>query len=179
MLSDLNKILIDKEKLDRRISEIGQEISAKYQDEVPIFVCILKGASLFLADLIRTIDVPVEIDFMSISSYGNSTTSSGIVKIRKDIDADICNRTVIIVEDIVDSGLSLNYIKEYLLQHKPKLIETCVLLDKPTSHKIEVSIDYLGFSVPDEFVVGYGLDYAEKYRNLPFIGILKKEIYSC
>ena len=141
-------------------------------------ICILRGAVLFLSDLIKNIDEPVEIDFLSLSSYGDSTQSSGIIRIRKDIDSNIHNRHVIIVEDIVDSGLTLQYIHDYLMKHKPISVKTCVLLDKPVAHKIEMKLDYIGFEIGNEFVVGYGLDYAEKYRNLPYIGILKKEKYS-
>jgi hypoxanthine phosphoribosyltransferase len=130
-----------------------------------------------LADLVRSISIPVEVDFLAISSYGAGTSSSGVVKIRKDIDLDISGRDVIVVEDIVDSGLSLQYIKDYLWQHKPSSLRTCVLLDKPEAHKIEVHFDYVGFEVQNEFVVGYGLDFAETYRNLPYIGILKEELY--
>jgi len=130
-----------------------------------------------LSDLVRSISIPLEIDFMAISSYGSGTSTSGIVKIRKDIDTDVCDRDVIIVEDIVDSGLSLQYIKEYIMKHKPRSVKICVLLDKPEAHKIEVAFDYVGFTVGNEFVVGYGLDFAERYRNLPYIGILKEELY--
>ena len=178
MKKDLEKILIGKDKLQTRIEELGKEISRDYKDKNPILICILKGAVLFLSDLMKNISVPLEIDFLSLSSYGNSTKSSGIVKIRKDIEADIFGRHVIVVEDIVDSGLTLEYIMDYLNKHKPLSVKTCTLLDKPDAHKIAIKIDYVGFEVGNEFVVGYGLDFAEKYRNLPYIGILKKEIYS-
>lgn len=175
---NLSAVLFDEASIKRRISEIGSELSIEYKDKNPIIVCILKGAALFMSDLMRSMTIPLEIDFMSISSYGNSTQSSGIVKIRKDIDSDIQGRHVLVVEDIVDSGLSLKYIIDYLNQHQAASVKTCVLLDKPKAHKIDVNIDYVGFQIENEFVVGYGLDYAERYRNLPYIGILKEEIYS-
>jgi hypoxanthine phosphoribosyltransferase len=176
--SNLSAVLFDEGSIQRRINEIGAQISNEYQDKNPILICILRGAAIFMSDLMRSMTIPMEIDFMSISSYGNSTQSSGVVKIRKDIDSDIEGRHVIIVEDIVDSGLSLSYIIEYLNRHNPASVKTCVLLDKPEAHKIEVNIDYFGFTIENEFVVGYGLDYAERYRNLPYIGILKEEVYS-
>ncbi len=178
MKNDLTRILFDEETLNSRIKALGQKITKDYQGKNPIMICILRGAVIFLSDLIKNIDEPVEIDFLSLSSYGDSTQSSGIVRIRKDIDSNIHNRHVIIVEDIVDSGLTLQYIHDYLMKHKPISVETCVLLDKPEAHKIEMKLDYIGFEIGNEFVVGYGLDYAEKYRNLPYIGILKKEKYS-
>jgi len=178
MKNDLEKILFDEETLHSKIKELGQKITKDYQGKNPIMICILRGAVLFLSDLIKNIDEPVEIDFLSLSSYGDSTKSSGIVRIRKDIDSNIQNRHVIVVEDIVDSGLTLQYIHDYLMKHKPISVKTCVLLDKPEAHQIEMNLDYVGFEVGNEFVVGYGLDYAEKYRNLPYIGILKKEKYS-
>lgn len=175
---NLSAVLFDEASIKRRISEIGSELSIEYKDKNPIIVCILKGAALFMSDLMRSMTIPLEIDFMSISSYGSSTQSSGVVKIRKDIDSDIQGRHVLVVEDIVDSGLSLKYIIDYLNQHQVASVKTCVLLDKPKAHKIDVNIDYVGFQIENEFVVGYGLDYAERYRNLPYIGILKEEIYS-
>jgi hypoxanthine phosphoribosyltransferase len=178
MNKDLQRILLTEEEIARRVKEIGDEISVKYAGKNPVIVCILRGAVIFLSDLMRSISIPLEIDFFSLSSYGASTKSSGVVKIRKDIDKDIANRPVIIVEDIVDSGLTLHYIKEYLKNHKPESIEICALLDKPEAHKTDLLIDYIGFKISNEFVVGYGLDYAEKYRNIPYIGVLKKEIYS-
>jgi len=178
MKHDLEKVLFDEDMLHSKIKKLGSKITKDYQGKHPIMICILRGAVLFLSDLIKNIDEPVEIDFLSLSSYGDSTQSSGIVKIRKDIDTNIHNRHVIVVEDIVDSGLTLQYIHDYLMKHKPISVKTCVLLDKPKAHKIEMKLDYIGFEIGNEFVVGYGLDYAEKYRNLPYIGILKKEKYS-
>ncbi len=178
MKKDLQKILFDEETLHHKIKELGKKITRDYSRKNPVMICILRGAVIFLSDLIKNIEEPVEIDFLSLSSYGDSTRSSGIVRIRKDIDTNIQNRHVIVVEDIVDSGLTLQYIHDYLMKHKPVSVKTCVLLDKPGAHEIEIKLDYVGFEVGNEFVVGYGLDYAEKYRNLPYIGILKKEKYS-
>lgn len=177
MNCDISAVLFDEYKIQARIKEIGGEISREYQGSIPVFIGILKGGFVFLGDLIRNISIPIEVDFMAISSYGSGTVSSGIVKIRKDIDIDISGRDVIVVEDIVDSGLTLQYIKEYLGKHKPASVKTCVLLDKPEAHKIDVTFDYVGFNIGNEFVVGYGLDFDEHYRNLPYIGILKEEMY--
>lgn len=178
MEKDLKKILLDEKTIQKKIEKLGKQISQDYKDKTPILVCILRGAVVFLSDLMRTISVPVKIDFMSISSYGNSTQSSGVVKIRKDIDVDIVNQDVIIVEDIVDTGLTLDYIFKYLQKHNPASLKICTLLDKPEAHKIDLKLDYVGYEIENEFVVGYGLDFAEKYRNLPYVGILKKAIYT-
>lgn len=178
MNCDISAVLFDEYKIQARVREIGDEISREYQGKNPVFIGILKGGFVFMSDLIRATSIPINLDFMAVSSYGSGTVSSGIVKIRKDIDIDIKDRDVIIVEDIVDSGLSLAYIKDYLLQHKPASVKICVLLDKPEAHKIDVSFDYVGFNIGNEFVVGYGLDFNERYRNLPYIGILKEECYS-
>nr|MDK2851375.1 hypoxanthine phosphoribosyltransferase [Candidatus Cloacimonadota bacterium] len=177
MNCDISAVLFDERRIQNRIREIGQQINSDYEGKVPVIIGVLKGGFIFMSDLVRAITIPMEIDFLAISTYGSSTRSSGVVKIRKDIDIDICDRDVIIVEDIVDSGLSLQYIKDYVWKHKPASLRTCVLLDKPEAHKIETSFEYVGFEVGNEFVVGYGLDYAERYRNLPFIGILKEECY--
>ena len=178
MRNDIEKILITETKLQERIKQLGEQISKDYEGKNPVMICILKGGIVFLSDLMRNISTKVELDFMSLSSYGDSTKSSGVVRIKKDIDVDIANRDVIIVEDIVDSGLTLKYLDEYFMQHNPNSVKICTLLDKPNAHQIDIKIDYLGFEVGNEFVVGYGLDYAQNYRNLPYIGILKKEIYS-
>jgi hypoxanthine phosphoribosyltransferase len=178
MESDILKIILDEDALRKRVMELGKKISDDFRDEFPVIICILRGGVIFFSDLIKEIDTHVEIDFMSLSSYGTSSSSSGVVKIRKDIDTNIENRHVIVVEDIVDSGLTLKYIFEYLQKHNPASLNICTLLDKPEAHKTELKLDYVGFNVGNEFVVGYGLDYAEKYRNLPYIGILKKEIYT-
>ncbi len=177
MNCDISAVLFDEYKIQTRIREIGHKITDEYQGRVPVLIGILKGGFVFMADILRSISIPVELDFLAISSYGSGTVSSGVVKIRKDIDIDVKGRDVIIVEDIVDSGLSLVYIKEYIKQHQPASVRTCVLLDKPAAHKTEVCFDYVGFEIGNEFVVGYGLDFNEKYRNLPYIGILKEEMY--
>jgi hypoxanthine phosphoribosyltransferase len=178
MNCDISAVLFDERRIQNRIREIGQSINTDYEDKVPVIIGVLKGGFIFLSDLVRAITIPVEIDFLAISSYGAGTSSSGVVKIRKDIDVELTGRDVIIVEDIVDSGLSLQYIKDYIWKHKPASLRTCVLLDKPEAHKIETSFEYVGFEVGNEFVVGYGLDYGERYRNLPYIGILKEECYT-
>ncbi len=178
MINDIKEVLLDEPAIQKKVKEIAGQISADYKNKFPVMICILKGGVLFLTDLIKNISIPVELDFMALSSYGDTTKSSGVVKIKKDIDVDIAGRHVIIVEDIVDSGLTLKYINDYFKQHKPASIKICTLLDKPKAHKTKIHIDYLGFEVGNEFVVGYGLDYAQKYRNLPYIGILKEEIYS-
>ena len=178
MRNDLERILITEEEIQEKVKQLGTQISKDYKGKNPVLICILKGGVVFLSDLMKNITTHVQIDFMVLSSYGDSTKSSGVVRIKKDIDVNILNRDVIIVEDIVDSGLTLKYIDEYFMQHKPASIKICALLDKPESHKIDIKIDYIGFEVGNEFVVGYGLDYSQKYRNLPFFGILKKEIYS-
>jgi hypoxanthine phosphoribosyltransferase len=174
---DISSVLYDEQMIADRIQTLGDQISRDYQGKEPVFVCILKGSLVFLADLIRCVTIPLEIDSMAVSSYGTSHVSSGVVKIKKDIDLDIYERDVIIIEDIVDSGLSLQYIKEYLAKHEPSSVKVCVFLDKPKAHKVPVEIEYCGFEIGNEFVVGYGLDYGENYRNLPYIGILKEEIY--
>lgn len=178
MKDKIARILISKEEIEQKVKELAARISADYQSEIPVVICILKGAVMFMSDLIKQITVPVEIDFMSLSSYGNSTKSSGVVRIKKDIDCDISGRHVIIVEDIVDSGLTLKYIDEYFIKHNCASVRICALLDKPEAHKTEIDLDYVGFEVGNEFLVGYGLDYAQQYRNLPYIGILRKEVYS-
>lgn len=178
MNCDISAVLYDEYKIQTRIRELGLAITNEYGTRKPVLIGILKGGFVFMADLLRSITIPVEVDFMSISSYGSGTTSSGVVKIRKDIDVDISGRDVIIVEDIVDSGLSLQYIKDYISKHQPNSVKICVLLDKPQAHKIDVQLDYVGFNIGNEFVVGYGLDFNEYYRNLPYIGILKEEMYT-
>ena len=158
--------------------ELGGKITADYKNSNLMLVTVLKGAVVFLADLMRQIDVPAEIDFMVVSSYGSGVKSSGVVKIVKDLDVPLAGKDILIVEDILDSGLTLSYIKELLESRGPRSIRIATLLDKPSRRKVDLQADYIGFSVPDEFVIGYGLDYDEKYRNLPYIGILKPEVYS-
>jgi|SRR5690554_5323369 hypoxanthine phosphoribosyltransferase len=178
MTYDISAILLDEEKIEKRISDLAACICKDFENKTPIMISVLKGSFIFLADLVRSLTIPVEIDFLAVSSYGNSTVSSGVVSIKKDLDVDVTGRDVIIVEDIVDSGLSLKYITEYILKHGAASVSTCVLLDKPEAHRDDIKIDYLGFEIGNDFVVGYGLDYAEKYRNLPYVAILKEEIYS-
>lgn len=178
MKADITKILITEMEIQTRVAELAKSISSDYEGKSPIVVCILKGGVIFMTDLIKKMSISVEIDFLSLSSYGDSTRSSGVVRIKKDIDSDIFDRHVIIIEDIIDSGLTLSYINDYFKQHKPASVKICSLLDKPKAHKTKIKLDYVGFEVGNEFVVGYGLDYAQKYRNLPYIGILKEEIYN-
>ena len=175
---DLEKILITGEEIQRRVRELGEQITRDFQGEEVLLVGILKGAVIFFADLARQIDLPVKMDFMAISSYGSATKSTGVVRILKDLDRDITGQNVIIVEDIVDSGMSLSFLKENLLSRGAKTLKICVLLDKPERRRIDIDVDYWGFVVPDEFVVGYGLDYAEYYRAMPDIGVLKPEVYT-
>ena len=173
----IEKIILDEEIIKKRIKELAVELSERFKDKNPLFICILKGAVVFLSDLIRALSIPVEIEFMAVSSYGDGTVSSGCLVVKKDLEADIQNRDIVIVEDIVDSGYSLQFLLEHLGKRNPKSITTCAFLDKPDAHKCEVSIDYIGFKIGNDFVVGYGLDYAGKFRNLPYLGILKKEVY--
>ena len=177
MLNDIQQVLLSAEEIAARVKELGQQISEEYHDKEILMVGVLRGAVIFMSDLARSINVPVAIDFMAVSSYGTSTTSSGIVRIMKDLDEEVAGRHVLVVEDIIDSGLTLNYLLENLRTRKPASIRLVTLLNKPERRRKDVRVDYNGFSIPDHFVVGYGLDYAEKYRNLPFIGILKPEAY--
>ncbi|WP_378955345.1 hypoxanthine phosphoribosyltransferase [Pelosinus sp. sgz500959] len=177
MLNDVESVLLSAEELAKRIEEIGAEITEDYAGKEILMIGVLRGAVLFMADLARAIKVPVAIDFMAVSSYGSGTSSSGVVRILKDLDEDVAGKHVLVVEDIIDSGLTLNYLLDNLKSRKPASIKLCTLLNKPERRKVQVNIDYNGFDVPDYFVVGYGLDYAEKYRNLPFIGILKPQVY--
>ncbi|HHW09502.1 MAG TPA: hypoxanthine phosphoribosyltransferase [Firmicutes bacterium] len=177
MADDVKKILLSEEQIKAKVAELGAKITADYAGRSPVIICILKGAALFTSDLIRHIELPVAVDFMAISSYGMETKSSGVVRILKDLDSSVEGRHVLVVEDIIDSGLTLKYLEENLRSRRPASLAICALLDKATRRKIDIKLDYCGFVIPDEFVVGYGLDYAEKYRNLPFIGVLKPEIY--
>jgi hypoxanthine phosphoribosyltransferase len=172
------KVLITEEQIERRVKELGKELSDKFEGSEPLFIGVLKGSFIFMADLIRNVSLKCSMDFMAVSSYGNGTTTSGAVKINKDLNEDIGGRHVIIVEDILDSGVTLTYLCGYLQNRKPASITLVTLLDKPARRKAPIRADFVGFEVPDEFVVGYGLDFAEKYRNLPFVGVLKPEIYS-
>lgn len=178
MHQDIEQVLVTEEKINQKVQELGEQIASDYRGKQLLCVCILKGAVPFMADLIRQIDLPLEIDFMSVSSYGNAMKSSGVVRIIKDLERSIEDRHVLIVEDIVDTGLTLKYLVELLRGRNPASIKTAVLLDKKPCRKVEFEADYIGFVIPDEFAVGYGLDYAEKYRNLPYVGVLKKEVYN-
>lgn len=178
MKEDILRVLLSEDEIREKVRELGGKITADYKNSNLMLVTVLKGAVVFLADLMRQIDVPAEIDFMVVSSYGSGVKSSGVVKIVKDLDVPLAGKDILIVEDILDSGLTLSYIKELLESRGPRSIRIATLLDKPSRRKVDLQADYIGFSVPDEFVIGYGLDYDEKYRNLPYIGILKPEVYS-
>ena len=178
MKEDVLRVLLSEDEIREKVRELGGKITADYKNSNLMLVTVLKGAVVFLADLMRQIDVPAEIDFMVVSSYGSGVKSSGVVKIVKDLDVPLAGKEILIVEDILDSGLTLSYIKELLESRGPRSIRIATLLDKPSRRKVDLQADYIGFSVPDEFVIGYGLDYDEKYRNLPYIGILKPEVYS-
>ena len=169
----IDRVLISSDEIQRRVRQLGNEISRAYEGSNPIFVCILKGAYPFLADLTRCVSVEHEVDFMAVSSYGGGTQSSGVVKIEKDLKANITNRDVILVEDIIDTGLTIANLIEVLETRNPRSIRVAALLDKKSARKKEAPLHYAGFEIPKEFVIGYGLDYDEKYRNLPFIGIMK------
>ncbi len=178
LLGDVAEVLIGEERLRERVCELGAQITADYRDLNPMLICVLKGGYLFLADLTRRLGMRHGVDFMAISSYGSGTASSGVVRILKDLDSDISGRHILVVEDIIDTGNTLAYLLENLRSRQPASIRVCTLLSKPARRQIDLPVDYVGFEIPDEFVVGYGLDYAEAYRNLPFIGVLKPEIYS-
>ena len=179
MLKDIEKVYYSEETLRKIVAELGKKISEDYKDKNLLLVSVLKGSVVFMADLMREITVPCEIDFMCVSSYKDGTTSSGAVKIIKDLDINLEGKDVLIVEDILDSGRTLSYLKSVLMTRNPRSFKICTLLDKPERRAVpDLFADYSGAEVPDEFVVGYGLDYAEKYRNLPYIGVLKREVYS-
>lgn len=177
MKQDIKEVLISEEDIQVRVKELGIALSKEYEDQFPLIIGVLKGAMPFMSDLVKRMDIHIEMDFMDVSSYGSSTVSSGEVKIIKDLDTSVEGRHIIIVEDIIDSGLTLSYLVELLRYRKAKSIKIVTLLDKPTGRKVELNADLVGFDVPDAFVVGYGLDYAERYRNLPYIGVLKPEVY--
>ncbi len=171
---DLGEVLVTAEDLQRRVVELGEQISRDYAGRSLLLVGVLKGAVFFLSDLMRYIDIPVEVDFMAVASYGSATDSSGVVRILKDLDASIEGRDVLIVEDIVDSGLTLQYLLRNLGSRNPRTLEVCALLTKPERRKVDLPTRYVGFEIPDRFVVGYGLDYAELHRNLPFVAALER-----
>lgn len=172
-MSETIRVLLSEEEVDKRIAEIAAKISEDYNGEQVHMICVLKGGVFFTCELAKLLTVPVSMDFMSVSSYGADTKSSGVVKIVKDLDEGIEGKNVLVVEDIIDSGRTLSYLLEYLRNRNPKSLKLCTLLDKPERRVVEVDVDYTCFNIPDEFVVGYGLDYAQKYRNLPYIGVVE------
>ncbi|WP_099469574.1 hypoxanthine phosphoribosyltransferase [Konateibacter massiliensis] len=173
-MADKIKILISEEDVDKRIKEVGEQISKDYAGQEVHVICVLKGGVFFMCELAKRISLPLSMDFMSVSSYGAEKQSSGVVKIVKDLDEALEGKNVIIVEDIIDSGNTLSYLVEILKKRNPKSLKICTLLDKPERRVTDVKVDYVGFEIPDEFVVGYGLDYAQKYRNLPYIGVVEE-----
>lgn len=178
MGDDLQEILVTAEQLDQRLNEMAAQIDADYQGKEILIVGVLRGAVMVMADLSRKLHIPLEMDWMAVSSYGSGTKSSGVVRILKDLDHDVNGRDVLIVEDIIDSGLTLAWLKTNLESRGAKSVKIATALRKPEAAKVDVEVSYVGFDIPDEFVVGYGLDYAEKYRNLPFVGTLKPSVYS-
>ena len=178
MNQDIAEVLFDQNALQQKVAELGRQITRDFRDRTPLIVGVLKGSFVFMADLVRQIDLPCEVDFMAVSSYGKETRSSGRVRILKDLDCSLAGRDVLVVEDILDSGVTLSYLLDLFRTRGARSIRLCVLLNKPERHKVSLPIDYLGFDIPDAFVVGYGLDYAEKYRNLPYVGILKHAVYA-
>lgn len=172
-MSEKIRVLLSEEEVDLKIKEIGKQISKDYAGKTVHLVCVLKGGAFFMCELAKRISVPVTMDFMSVSSYGDDTQSSGVVRIAKDLDQALLDKNVIVVEDIVDSGRTLSYLLNILNERKPASLALCTLLDKPERRVVDVNVNYTGFQIPDEFVVGYGLDYAQKYRNLPYIGIIE------
>ncbi len=177
MQNDIKAVLYSEEQIQSKVQEMGTQLSKDFNGRNPLVICVLKGAFIFMSDLVKTISVPLEIDFMAVSSYGQATKSSGVVKIIKDLDVSVEGRDVIIVEDIIDSGLTLSYLIDVLERRNARSVTVAALFDKPARRTVDLEPDYTGFTLPDEFVVGYGLDFAEKYRNLPYIGILKPEVY--
>lgn len=178
MHPDIAEVLVDEDQLKHRIQELADEISAFYEDDGPLLIAVLKGSVVFLTDLMRAMSVPHAIDFMATSSYGAATESSGVVRILKDLDDPIAGLHVIIVEDIIDSGHTLDYLRGMLLARNPVSLRIVSLLSKPSRREVDVPVDWIGFEIPDKFVVGYGLDFDEFYRDLPFIGVLKEELYN-
>jgi len=178
MENDVGEVLISHEQIREKTKELGRRIAQDYEGKNPLLICVLKGGLMFLADLMREIHMPLEIDFMAVSSYGDATESSGVVRILMDLERNIRGRHVLIVEDIIDTGRTLNYIIENLHTRGPASIKVCTLLDKPARRLLDIPLDYVGFEIPDRFVIGYGLDFGEIYRNLPFVGVLKPELYS-
>ena len=175
--NDIKEVLISEEETQAKVKELGEQLATDYKDKFPLAIGVLKGAMPFMADLLKRVDAHLEMDFMDVSSYGTAQVSSGEVKIIKDLNTSVEGRDILIVEDIIDSGLTLSYLVELFRYRKAKSIKIVTLLDKPTGRKADIQADYVGFIVPDAFVVGYGLDYIEKYRNLPYVGVLKPEVY--
>ena len=175
---DVERVLYTKEQIAARVAELGKQLTEDYLGKRPVVVCILTGASVFYVDLCREIATDLEMDFISASSYGASTTSSGVIRLIKDLETDITDRHVLLVEDIIDSGLTLKHLRQLLATRNPASLKVCALLDKESGHPAELGGEYRGFTVANEFVVGYGLDYAEHYRNLPYVGVLKPEVYA-
>lgn len=174
---DVEEVLLSSEQLQARVAELGRQLSADFAGRDPVLVSVLKGSIVFLADLIRSMDIPLSVDLMEVSSYGSGTETSGQVRILKDLSRSIEGREVIVVEDIIDTGLTLNYLLRYLGERNPSSISVCCLLDKPARRLAEIEIGYRGFTIPDRFVIGYGLDYDERYRNLPYVGVLRPSVY--
>ena len=177
MDQDVLKVLYTEEEIAQRVKELGSEMYEALKDKQPIFVSVLRGAFIFMADIVRACQVPCDVEFISVSSYGSGTTSSGAVQITRDIHQDITDRHLVVIEDILDSGNTLLFLKQYFLTKGAASVTICTLLDKPSRRTKAITADYIGYVVPDEFVVGYGLDYDQKYRNLPYIGVLKPEVY--
>ncbi|MCL2578721.1 MAG: hypoxanthine phosphoribosyltransferase [Oscillospiraceae bacterium] len=177
MNQDIAEILLSERQIADKVAELGEQISRDYADKKLLMVSVLKGSVVFMADLMRAVTIPMGIDFMSVSSYGHGVKTSGVVKILKDLDHPIAGYDLLIVEDILDSGLTLSYLSELLRAREPKSIKLVTLLDKPDRRQVDVKADYIGFKIPDQFVVGYGLDYNERYRNLPYVGVLKPSVY--
>lgn len=178
MHNDIQEVLYSEEQIQEKVKELGKQISKDYEGRNPLVICIMKGAFIFMADLVKRLDIPLEVDFMAVSSYGNRAASSGVVKIVKDLDVNVEGRDVLIVEDIIDSGLTLTYLVDVLERRNALSVSIVTLFDKPARRTVGLEVDYTGFEIPDAFVVGYGLDFAEKYRNLPYVGILKEEVYA-
>ena len=178
MLQDIESVLISEEELQKRIGELGQQLAKDYDGKDPIFVGVLKGVVNFFTDMVRATPIRCQYEFMAVSSYGGGTSTSGNVKLLKDVSCNIKGRHVVILEDILDSGLTLKFVTEHLRSMEPASLKICTMLDKPERRKVDIFADYVGFTIPNEFVVGFGLDYQEFYRNLPFVGVLKPEVYS-
>ncbi len=177
MHQDVERILYTEEELKNRVRELGMQITADYRGKAPVLASVLRGSYIFMADLTRAIDLPISVDFMAVSSYGSGTASSGQVEIKKDLSDSIEGKDLLIVEDILDSGNTLYYLLDVLRARKPASVRICTLMDKPARRQKPIKADYVGFSIPDAFIVGYGLDYDEKYRNLPYVGVLKPSVY--